>query len=172
MRRHCATGLRAAHVCVENRRMTRAPVASILFVCMGNICRSPTAEVVFRHVALRDGLVDRLTIDSAGTGDWHEGDPPDRRSSEHAQRRGYDLSRLRARQVTRADFTRFGWILAMDRRNLRELAKLKPADYRGNLGLLLDFAPYLGVREVPDLSLIHISEPTRQAEISYAVFCL
>jgi len=95
-------------------------------------------------------MADRLTIDSAGTGDWHEGDPPDRRSSEHAKRRGYDLSRLRARQVTRADFTRFGWILAMDRRNLRELAMLKPDDYRGNLGLLLDFAPHLGVREVPD----------------------
>ncbi|MEO6928504.1 MAG: low molecular weight protein-tyrosine-phosphatase [Casimicrobiaceae bacterium] len=122
----------------------------VLFVCMGNICRSPTAEVVFRHVARRDGVLDQMTIDSAGIGDWHVGDPPDARSTAHARRRGYDLSVLRGRQVNSQDFERFGWILAMDRRNLRDLARLKPDGYRGNIGLLLDFAAHLGVREVPD----------------------
>ncbi len=117
---------------------------------MGNICRSPTAEAVLRDNARREGMLDRLTIDSAGTGDWHEGDPPDRRAIQHARRRGYDLTALRARQVRAEDFAQFGWILAMDRHNLRALTALKPPDYRGNLGLLLDFAPHMGMREVPD----------------------
>ncbi len=117
---------------------------------MGNICRSPTAEGVFRHVARRAGLLDRLTIDSAGIGDWHAGDPPDRRATAHAHRRGYDLTTLRARQVTRDDFAHFGWIIAMDRSNLRDLKAMQPEDYRGSIGLLLDFAPEAGVREVPD----------------------
>jgi protein-tyrosine phosphatase len=117
---------------------------------MGNICRSPTAEGVFRHVAQREGMLERLTIDSAGIGDWHAGDPPDKRASQHAQRRGYDLTTLRARQVTRDDFARFGWIIAMDRSNLRDLNALKPDGYRGNIGLLLDFAPHIDLREVPD----------------------
>lgn len=117
---------------------------------MGNICRSPTAEGVFRQVARREGMLDRLTIGSAGIGNWHAGDRPDMRATKHAERRGYDLTPLRARQVTRADFTRYGWILAMDRQNLRDLEALKPADYRGSLCLLLDFAPHIAVREVPD----------------------
>jgi protein-tyrosine phosphatase len=130
--------------------MAASPESSVLFVCMGNICRSPTAEGVFRHVARREGMLDRLTVDSAGIGDWHAGDPPDKRASQHAQRRGYDLTTLRARQVTRDDFARFGWIIAMDRSNLRDLNALKPDGYRGHIGLLLDFAPHIGVREVPD----------------------
>ena len=124
--------------------------ASVLFVCMGNICRSPTAESVFRDRAARAGLADRLLIESAGIGDWHVGQPPDDRAIVHARRRGYDLSCLRARQVVREDFARFGWILAMDLRNLRDLRALRPADHTGYLGLFLDLVPELGLREVPD----------------------
>lgn len=126
------------------------PCAAVLFVCLGNICRSPTAEAVFRERAARAGLGDRILVDSAGTGSWHVGHPPDRRAIAHAARRGYDLSPLRARQVTREDFRRFGWILAMDEDNLRDVAALRPDAFAGHLGLVLDFAPSLGVRKVPD----------------------
>ena len=124
--------------------------ASVLFVCMGNICRSPTAETVFREHAQRAGLLDDLRIESAGIGSWHVGEPPDKRAILHGRRRGYDLEPLRARQVTPADFERFDYILGMDHRNLRDLKALRPDDYNGHLGLFLDFAPHLGVREVPD----------------------
>jgi protein-tyrosine phosphatase len=127
-----------------------ATLPGVLFVCLGNICRSPTAEAVFRARAARAGLNARLRIDSAGTGDWHVGLPPDRRAIAHAAKRGYDLTPLRARQVAPGDFERFRWILAMDRTNLRELDALRPAAFEGHLGLFLDFAPELGVREVPD----------------------
>ena len=130
--------------------MTGAPGASVLFVCMGNICRSPTAEAVFREHAARAGLGGSLLIESAGTGGWHVGEPPDRRAIVHARRRGYDLAGLRARQVRRDDFTRFAWILAMDMHNLRDLVALRPPAYAGHLGLLLDFVPDVGSREVPD----------------------
>jgi protein-tyrosine phosphatase len=122
----------------------------VLFVCMGNICRSPTAESVFREHAQRAGLLDELRIESAGIGDWHAGQPPDRRAITHARRRGYDLTALRARQVTPEDFARFDFILAMDLRNLRDLKALRPVDFKGHLGLFLDFAPHVGLREVPD----------------------
>lgn len=127
-----------------------AAQAAVLFVCAGNICRSPTAEGVFRTCVEHAGLQDRLLIDSAGTGDWHVGQPPDPRAIAHARRRGYDLSDLRARQIRHDDFARFDWILAMDLRNLRELSAMRPAGYAGHLGLFLDFAPELGLREVPD----------------------
>ena len=123
--------------------------ASVLFVCMGNICRSPTAASVFSAQAERAGVRARLLIESAGIGDWHVGQSADDRAIAHARRRGYDIEH-RARQVGREDFTRFDWILAMDLRNLRDLTALKPPEYAGYLGLLLDFAPELGVREVPD----------------------
>jgi protein-tyrosine phosphatase len=126
------------------------PDASVLFVCMGNICRSPTAEGVFRTVAQRAGLAARVRAASAGLGDWHVGSPPDRRAIQAARRRGYDLTALRARQVETGDFARFGWILAMDRANLKALEAMRPHDFGGHLGLLLDFAPELGTREVPD----------------------
>ena len=136
------------------RRIDPAPpdgvLASVLFVCMGNICRSPTAEGVFRAHVARAGLQDQLLIASAGIGDWHVGQRPDDRAITHARRRGYDLATLRARQVRREDFARFDWILAMDLRNLRDLRTLQPPEYKGYLGLLLDFVPELGVREVPD----------------------
>ncbi len=129
-----------------------APIARtrILFVCLGNICRSPTAEVVFRAAARRAGLGNVLTIESAGTGDWHVGNPPDYRSIDHAARRGYDLSMLRARQVKVADFDRYHWILPMDRAILSDLVAMRPAHFSGHLGLFLDLAPQLGVRDVPD----------------------
>ena len=93
----------------------------VLFVCTGNICRSPTAEGVFLHMARSRGVLERLRIDSAGTHDYHVGEPPDPRAIEHAARRGYDLTPLRARQVTAADFREFDRILAMDRGHLRQL---------------------------------------------------
>ena len=126
------------------------PAAAVLFVCLGNICRSPTAEGVFRAALKQVGMADRIVADSAGLGDWHVGSPPDRRAILAAQRRGYDLTKLRARQVELADFARFGWILAMDRAILRELEELRPGEFAGHLGLFLDFAPELGVHEVPD----------------------
>jgi protein-tyrosine phosphatase len=126
------------------------PVASVLFVCMGNICRSPTAEGVFRRSVDLAGLGDAIRADSAGTGDWHVGSPPDRRAIQAARRRGYDLTTLRARQVTPSDFTRFDWIIAMDRYNLRALEDLRPPEFGGHLGLFLTFAPELGIDEVPD----------------------
>jgi protein-tyrosine phosphatase len=126
------------------------PATSVLFVCMGNICRSPTAEAVFRAALAQLGLEAQYRADSAGIGDWHVGSPPDRRAIQAANRRGYDLTALRARQVEVADFVRFGWILAMDHANLRELEALRPHEYAGHLGLFLDFAPELGVRDVPD----------------------
>jgi protein-tyrosine phosphatase len=124
--------------------------ASVLFVCMGNICRSPTAESVFRAHVERAGFQHRLLIESAGIGHWHVGQPPDERAIVHGRRRGYDLSCLRARQVVREDFVRFDWILAMDLHNLRDLEILRPATYSGHLGLFLDLVPDLRLREVPD----------------------
>jgi len=122
----------------------------ILMVCLGNICRSPTAEVVLRSRAQKLGIADRVVVASAGTGDWHAGMPPDRRAIAHAAKRGYDLTPLRARQVEPEDFERFGWILAMDQSVLRELKSLKPATFQGRLGRFLDFAPHTGLRDVPD----------------------
>ena len=123
---------------------------SVLFVCLGNICRSPTAEGVFRQRATRAGLNDLIVVESAGIGDWHVGEPPDRRAIAHAAKRGYDLRRQRARQICEADFERFKWILAMDRDVLRGVNDLRPDSHEGHVGLFLDFAPSLGVRDVPD----------------------
>jgi protein-tyrosine phosphatase len=114
---------------------------SVLMVCMGNICRSPTAEGVFRHLVAQAGLQDRIHIDSAGTHDYHVGSPPDDRSRHHASRRGYDLSDLRARQVQPLDFARFDLILAMDRENLALLQEDCPPEHQHKLRLLMAFAP-------------------------------
>jgi protein-tyrosine phosphatase len=121
----------------------------ILFVCLGNICRSPTAEAVFRDAAAKAGLTS-VESASAGMGDWHVGSPPDSRAIRHAAKRGYDLRPLRARQFEAADFARFDHIYAMDEAVLEDLEAMKPAGYRGRLGLFLDVAPQVGVREVPD----------------------
>jgi protein-tyrosine phosphatase len=123
---------------------------SVLMVCMGNICRSPTAEGVFRHLVQQAGLQDRILIDSAGTHDYHVGSPPDERSQEHARKRGYELSGLRARQVSRQDFERFDLILAMDWENLQLLEEDCPPAQRHKLRRLMEFAP-AGLGEVvPD----------------------
>ena len=123
---------------------------SVLFVCLGNICRSPTAHGVLQHMVGARGLGSLLRVDSAGTGDWHVGEPPDARTRRAAAARGYDLSALRARQVTVADFARFDHILAMDRANLAELRRLRPAGFRGELDLFLRYATRDDVLEVPD----------------------
>lgn len=123
---------------------------SILFVCMGNICRSPTAEGVARGVAAKLGLQDRFEFDSAGTHGYHVGEPPDLRAIRAAAARGYDLSTLRARQVNPYDFVRFDRILAMDRDNLALLRRACPEQHLGKLGLLLDFASGNDEDEVPD----------------------
>jgi protein-tyrosine phosphatase len=122
----------------------------ILFVCLGNICRSPTAEGVLRGIAAREFTDLPLYVDSAGTADYHAGDPPDRRTVAAARRRGYDLASLRARRVSRDDFENFDYILAMDRANLAELEQLGQGVIGGRLGLFLEFAPELKVEEVPD----------------------
>ncbi|WP_164962733.1 low molecular weight protein-tyrosine-phosphatase [Rubrivivax sp. JA1026] len=130
--------------------MNPAP-SSILLVCMGNICRSPTAEGVLRAKLDAAGLAKRLRVDSAGTHGYHAGEAPDPRAVRHAAARGYDLARLRARKVEREDFSRFDWILAMDEDNLARLRQIAPDDARADLGLLMEHAlQHAGVREVPD----------------------
>jgi protein-tyrosine phosphatase len=122
----------------------------VLFVCMGNICRSPTAEGVFKAVVAGQGLADRIDSDSAGTHGYHIGSPPDRRAITAAKARGYDLTPLRARRVEAADFAAFDLVLAMDLENRAALQRLCPAIHKDRLKLFLDFAPHLEEREVPD----------------------
>lgn len=127
-----------------------APTIKLLFVCTGNICRSPTAEGVFRARAATAGLAHRFTLDSAGTHGYHIGEPPDPRSCEAALRRGIDLSAQRARKVTVADFSRFDLLLVMDRGHLRALQALATPDHADRAHLFLRFAPRLGLQDVPD----------------------
>lgn len=122
----------------------------ILFFCMGNICRSPTAEGVMRAKLAAAGLAGQVEVNSAGTHAYHVGEPPDERSQAHALRRGYDLSAQRARQLVADDFTRFDLVLGMDADNLSRAAKLCPPGERHRLKLLLDYAPQTGKRHVPD----------------------
>ena len=121
----------------------------VLFVCLGNICRSPTAEGVFRQKVREAGLEERIEIDSAGTGDWHVGKAPDARTRAAALRRGYDLSSLRARQVSAADFSRYDLVLAMDAANLRDLKRLRGSSGAAELDLFLRRYE-LEIDEVPD----------------------
>jgi protein-tyrosine phosphatase len=120
----------------------------VLFVCLGNICRSPTAEGVVRAIAAREFPGIGIELDSAGTADYHVGEPPDRRSIATARRRGYEISGLRARQVAATDFARFDHILAMDRANLAELER-RAGGGRARVGLFMAYAPGQG-DEVPD----------------------
>lgn len=120
-------------------------------VCMGNICRSPTAEGALRLRLERAGLSGQVEVDSAGTAGYHVGEAPDRRAQQHALRRGIDLSRLRGRRVSEADFDRFDLMLAMDEDNLAQLARLRPPGHPNAPRLLLAFSSrHAGLREVPD----------------------
>ena len=139
---------------------------AVLFCCMGNICRSPTAEGVFRHLVREAGLQDQVHIDSARTHDYHVGNPPDERSQQHASLRGYDLSDLRARQVHPLDFERFDLIVVMDHENSASLVDDCPAEHRHKLRRLMEFAPagmgdvvadpYQGGRERFETVLDHV----------------
>lgn len=122
----------------------------VLFVCMGNICRSPTAHGVFRALVVSENLADAIRIDSAGTHAYHVGNPPDRRAQETAQRRGIDLSDLVARRVEATDFDRFDLVVAMDQDNYLSLSDICPDEHRDKLHLFMDFAPQMRTREVPD----------------------
>ncbi|MBU1691772.1 MAG: low molecular weight phosphotyrosine protein phosphatase [Gammaproteobacteria bacterium] len=122
----------------------------ILFVCMGNICRSPTAEGVFRHQVSKAVQPDTIIIDSAGTHAYHVGSSPDRRAQQAALRRGYDLSGLRGRQVDARDFYEFDYILAMDEDNLANLIKICPPPERHKLKLFMEFSRGFSQRDVPD----------------------
>ena len=123
---------------------------SVLFCCMGNICRSPTAEGVFRRQVTAAGLDNRIRIDSAGTHDYHVGHAPDPRSRAAAAGRGYELGALRARLVTVQDFARFDYILAMDNGNLAELRRMAPREYRSKPRLIMEFGDRHAATEVPD----------------------
>ena len=123
---------------------------SVLFVCMGNICRSPTAQGVFERLVAEHRLADVIEIDSAGTHAYHVGDRPDERASAAALQRGIDLSSQKARRVSPEDFNRFDYVLAMDRDNYDELLSICPPGHTDKLRLFLEFAPELGMQEVPD----------------------
>jgi len=133
----------------ENDRMSDAKIR-VLMVCLGNICRSPTAEAMLRKKVHEAGLDERVEVDSAGTADYHVDSPPDRRAIAHGERRGLRMQHLRGRQVERSDFERFDHILAMDEDNLANLKRIRPAGSRAKVALLMSFAPEAGSREVPD----------------------
>ena len=122
----------------------------VLMVCLGNICRSPTAQGVLEARVQQRHLADYILVDSAGTSGWHIGEPPDARSRKAAQQRGYDLSQQRGRQVTVQDFHDFDYILAMDRQNLQALKAICPEGFAGHLGLFLEFSRKQTYLEVPD----------------------
>jgi protein-tyrosine phosphatase len=123
---------------------------SVLFVCTGNICRSPTAEGVFRRQVTAAGLANRIRMDSAGTHAYYVGHAPDPRSQAAAVARGYELGHLRARLVVRQDFAEFDYILAMDKDNLAELKRVVPQEYRSKPKLFMEYSARRATAEVPD----------------------
>lgn len=171
----------ALRACGEEPRLAvmtfskQFPQASVLFICMGNICRSPSAEGVFRHLVEKAGLQERIQIDSAGTHDYHVGEPPDERAQHHARRRGYDLSAQRARQLRKRDFEEFDVIVAMDRGHLEILEAHCPPQHQPKLRMLVrghdvpdpyyggpeGFEQVLDMVEAACLGLLHeITRPT------------
>lgn len=122
----------------------------VLFVCTGNICRSPTAEAVFRHYLESEGLYGAIDCDSAGTHGYHIGNPPDRRAVMAAKKRGVDMNGLLARKVTASDFDEFSWIVAMGREHYEILEGYMKPDSKASLHMFMDFAPRWGIRSVPD----------------------
>jgi low molecular weight protein-tyrosine phosphatase len=122
----------------------------VLFVCMGNICRSPTAQGVFEHLVAGEGLTSLIQIDSAGTHAYHVGEPPDIRATQAARKRSIDLGSQHARRITGDDFLDFDYVLAMDRSNYDDLMSLCPPDHQSKLHLFLEFASGLEEDEVPD----------------------
>ena len=161
---------------------------SVLVVCTGNICRSPTGEGVLRELAARRGLADRVTVRSAGTHDYHVGECPDSRTLKHAKQRGYDLSSQRAMQLSREHFDEYDYILAMDRGHLRIMRNMAPPDAKARLGMFLEASsrwkgaevpdPYYGGPEGFDLVLDMVEEAAErwldrfQAELDPAAFRL
>lgn len=130
--------------------MKNTKQVSVLFVCMGNICRSPTAEGVFRHLVQQEGHGDWITTDSAGTHAYHIGEPPDRRAQQTARSRDIDLSDLRGRKAIKSDFEEFDYILAMDDDNYRILENMCPVGFLDKLSLFLDFSKEYSETQVPD----------------------
>ncbi len=123
---------------------------SVIFVCTGNICRSPSAHGVFRDLVKAEGLSDRFRIESAGTQSFHVGEPPDARSAETALQRGYDLSTLRAQRLEASDFETFDYLLAMDDAHYNMMMASSPLEYRDKIIMFLDFAPDFSETNVPD----------------------
>jgi protein-tyrosine phosphatase len=130
--------------------MTNNASISVLFVCMGNICRSPTAHGVFQALVDNYGLTDQISVDSAGTHSYHIGSTPDPRSQHTARSKGVDLTQLRARQFRSEDFLEFDYLIAMDRSNLNNMAAVKPDNALARLNLMLDYSKQYSQKEVPD----------------------
>ncbi len=128
----------------------RFPLVSVLFVCLGNICRSPTAEGIFRNLLEHENLADVISVDSAGTHAYHVGEAPDPRAQHEARRRGIEIGTLRGRQARPEDFERFDYVLAMDRENHRNLLAICSPQHRTKLHMALDFTPDIGRSDVPD----------------------
>lgn len=122
----------------------------VLFVCLGNICRSPTAEAVMRRKLQDRGLERWFEISSAGTGNWHVGEAPDARATQTASVRGYDMSELRAKQILENDFKYYDLVLAMDRSNVANMRRVCPSGCLSKIGLLMGYVPQAPIDEVPD----------------------
>lgn len=125
-------------------------MVKVLFVCMGNICRSPTAEGVFMHLVEEHNLQEQIGVDSAGTHAYHVGHEPDRRAQQTAAKRGIDISKLRARRVKEQDFEHYDYVIAMDEDNMRCLEDICPPEHEQKLILFLEYAPHVPETEVPD----------------------